>query len=156
MSQENIHKQHLALARHVVKVLAESGAPSDPLTYLVGVYLVGSVARGVDGDQSDVDVVVTHDGPEETFPFAFLDSVCASLEKARIPQRPWRTRRSEKYPGAVHIFTRSEELFQHPDLISEDFASDRLRMNTVHFWESRRSEAIKLYSITSPPNTIPS
>lgn len=145
MPQTNIHEQHVALARHAVEVLAEPGAPSDPLIHLAGAYLVGSVARNADGDLSDVDVVVTHNGPEETFPFAFLDSICASLEKARIPQRPWRTRRSEKYPGAVHIFTRSEELFQHPDFIPEDFASDRLRMNTVRFWEKVRVESVKLY-----------
>lgn len=150
MSSQNVHEQHLKLARQVVDALATPRSPELPLFLLAGVWLIGSVARGEDQEQSDVDVVVTHAGPEETFPFAFLDALWASLEEAKLPLRPPRTRRSDKFPASLHVITRSEEAFQNPASIrQEDFGTNQAWENTVQFWREVRSDAVKLYPKTN-------
>lgn len=143
VTTHEIHGQHMDLAQKVVCALTET---HEPLPDLSGIWLFGSVAREKDTKLSDVDILVTHNGPEETFPFAFLNAVCEALEKARILQRPSKTRRSEKYPGAVHIITRSEELFQSPSLIPRaDVTSDRAWTNITDYWKMIRGNAVKLY-----------
>lgn len=131
-----IHQQHMLLAEKVVHALTRE--PKEPLPDISGIYLFGSVARKEDTEQSDVDLLITYDGPEESFPFLFLNAVCEALESSNVPQRPSRTRRSEKYPNTVQILTISEQCFQDRDGVFDD-------AHETFFWDRVRADAIRLY-----------
>lgn len=143
MSSLNIHERHLTLANLVVSALMERKQPPADLS---GLYLIGSVARANDTESSDVDIIFTHQGPEESFPFAFLNAVWESLEQAQLPLRPSRTRRSDKFPGTIHPLIRPENLSQNPNSIPvEDFRNEQIWMKAIIAWTTIRDEAVKLY-----------
>ena len=143
MSGLNVHEQHLEAANRVVSALVER---EQPIANLFGLYLIGSVARNRDNESSDVDIIFTHQGPEESFPFVFLNAVWESLEQAPLPLRPSRTRRSDKFPGTIHPLIRSEDLFQNSNLIPvEDFRNEQIWMKAIIAWTSIHDEAVKLY-----------
>lgn len=137
-----IHEQHIALAEKVVQVLTLE--PKEPLPDLSGIYLFGSVARKEDTEQSDVDIVITHRGPEETSPLPFLRTVCRNLLDAQIPARAsslfWRSAAVYR----VDVITASEELFQIP-VPREPDSDDPLLEDTIAFWERVRTDAVQLY-----------
>lgn len=134
MPQTNIHEQHLGLAKQVVEALDGAHLPGSPLWWgLAGVHLVGSVARNTDTDQSDVDIVVTKNGEEESWPYPFLDAVVGTLASAQVPLRPSGLYR-KKHPGTVNVLVTTERTFRNPEsLRREDFANDRLWENIVRF-----------------------
>lgn len=143
MSSRNIHERNLEIARLAADALvAKKGA----LSKLVKVRLIGSVAKNEDGLKSDIDVLITHEGPKELFPFPFVEAIWGSLEEAKLPLRPSHTRRSQKFPGAVHPFIRPEELFLNPNSIpADDFRLEREWMEAVITWTTIFVEAVELY-----------
>ena len=143
MSSINIHERNLEMAKLAVEALA---AKKETLPKLVKVRLIGSVARKEDKDTSDIDILVTHEGLEESFPFPFIDAAWGVLEETKLPLRPSRTRRSQKFPGAIHPFIRPEGLFLNPNSIpADDFIHERDWIEAVITWTSIFIEAIELY-----------
>lgn len=143
MSSINVHERNLEIARLAVEALVTK---KEAVPKLVKVRLIGSVARKEDTETSDIDILISHEGPKESFPFPFVEAVWGVLEDTKLPLRPSHTRRSQRFPGAIHPFIRPEDLFLNPNSIpADDFIRERDWIEAVITWTSIFVEAVKLY-----------